>query len=166
MALGSALWAPFVVRADTVHALFEVRKALEVSAVAWACERATAAERRQLTEIVQRAREAVGLGPNLDTRAAAHFDQLFHTTLVMASHNPVAARLMLNLLDVLEMVREQSLAVPGRAQQSVDDHAAIAEAVAAGDQHLAQERMRQHLCGVERAILRLLSQASPASADS
>ncbi len=160
LALGSALWAPFVVRKDTVTALFEVRRTLEVAAAGWAAARATPAERQHLTDIVARALSAVEGDSLLDIDAVADADQRFHTALVLASHNPIAGRLMLNLLDVLEIVRKQSLAIPGRARRSLEDHRAIAEAVARGDARAAERAARDHLASVEASILRHLLPSS------
>lgn len=157
MALGNALWAPFVVRPDTVSALFEVRRTLEVAAAGWAAQRATPEERQKLITITESAETAVAGESVIDVDYVADADQIFHTTLVMASHNPVAGRLMLNLLDLLEAVRKQSLAIPGRARQSISDHREVAEAVARGDVEAAQRAVLTHLTSVEEAILKHLS---------
>lgn len=157
-ALGSALWAPFVVRPETVSALFEVRQTLETAAAGWAAIRATTEERDQLEYITQQAEKVVEGDDTIDVDTVADADQMFHTTLVMASHNPVAGRLMVNLLDLLEVVRKQSLAIPGRARQSIDDHRAVMEAVKRGDSDAAQRAMLHHLASVERSILKNLGQ--------
>lgn len=154
-ALGNALWAPFVVRSDTVAALFEVRKALESSAAEWAAVRASEEERQLLRRLTTEATRVVS-ECHVDFEAAADVDQAFHTALVTASHNPIAGRMMLNLLDLLETVRKQSLAIPGRAQQSVDDHKEISEAIQSKDPARARQAMLRHLSGVERAILKNL----------
>jgi len=127
-----------------------------VAAAGWAAERATEAERQTLMEITRAAEQAVQGDAVVDVDYAADADQTFHTTLVMASHNPVAGRLMLNLLDLLEAVRKQSLAIPGRARQSIADHRAVAEAIARGDVAAAQHAVLKHLTSVEEAILKNL----------
>ena len=152
-ALGNALWAPFVVRPDTVLALFEVRKTLETAAAGWAAVRATLEEQAKLEEVTDAAAQAIHDGTEPDIDVVAEADQVFHTTLVLASHNPVAGRLMLNLLELLEAVRKQSLQIPGRARRSIDDHRIVTEAVKTGDVLAAQKAMLEHLNSVEEAIL-------------
>ncbi len=152
-ALGNALWAPFVVRPDTVLALFEVRKTLETAAAGWAAVRATPEEQAKLEEVTDAAAQAIHDGTESDIDVVAEADQVFHTTLVLASHNPVAGRLMLNLLELLEAVRKQSLQIPGRARRSIDDHRIVTEAVKTGDVLAAQKAMLEHLNSVEETIL-------------
>ncbi len=159
MALGNALWAPFAVRPDTVLSLFEVRKTLETAAAGWAAVRGTAEERAKLKEVTDTANRAIQSETELDIDVVAAADQVFHTTLVMASHNPVAGRLMLNLLDLLEAVRKQSLQIPGRARRSIADHRLVTEAIRKGDALAAQEAMLEHLTSVEQAILTNLAPA-------
>jgi GntR family transcriptional repressor for pyruvate dehydrogenase complex len=166
IALGTALWAPLMVKPETVAALFEVRKTLETAAAGWAAERAGPAERSQLVAIVEQAKQAAGGPAVADPAAAARADQAFHTALVAASQNPVAARLMLNLLDLLAEVRQESLAIPGRAWQSILDHEAIAQAIAAGDKAAAERAMLAHLTGVEAAVLARLQRVGGASPQS
>lgn len=151
-ALGNALWAPFVVRSDTVAALFEVRKALESAAAEWAAARASDEELALLAQLTNEATEVVAAN-GVDFEAAADADQAFHTALVAVSHNPIAGRMMLNLLDLLDTVRKQSLAIPGRAQQSVHDHKEITEAIQSRDPERARRAVLHHLSGVEAAIL-------------
>lgn len=155
--LGQALWAPFVVRPENVSALFEVRKTLETAAAGWAALRATTAQREHLRQIVEEAKTQAGGPSTVDPDNAAQADQVFHSSIVAASHNPVAGRIMINLLDLLEQVRRQSLAIPGRAWISMIEHEAIMQAILKGRPEEAQDAMLNHLTGVEVAILQNLS---------
>lgn len=153
IALGNALWSPFVVKPDTVVALFEVRKTLETEAAVWAARRGSSAQKERLVEIIHTIKLDAQEEGEVDPALAAASDQTFHTTLFLASGNPIAGRLMMNLLDVLEEVRKKSLAIPGRAWLSILDHERIAEAVLSGHEVSAQEAMLQHLTAVEQAVL-------------
>lgn len=156
LALGQALWAPFVVRNETVAYLFEVRKSLEVQASGWAALRGNAAQKEYLGALVTAAKDAVNPEGKVDRAVAAEADQAFHTHLFIASGNPIAGRLMLNLLDLLAEVRQKSLEIAGRAALSILDHERIADAVRAGDAKRARVAMRDHLEAVEAAILSAL----------
>jgi len=153
VALGQALWAPLVVQPDTVTLLFEVRKSLEVEAAGWASLRASEIQKTELLTLVDLAKTAVQEAAVVDPEVAGQADQAFHTQLFLASGNPIAGRLMLNLLELLEEVRQKSLAIPGRAWLSVCDHERIAHQIVAGNATLAREAMADHLASVEAAIL-------------
>ncbi len=153
LALGQALWAPFVVRPNTVSALFAVRKVLETAASGWAAERATAADKERLMRIIGEAQAARGSDGKINLERAAQADQAFHTTLFVAAGNPIAARLMLNLLDLLREVRKQSLTIEGRAWLSIAEHEKIALCITQDTAQAARDAMLDHLNGVEAAIL-------------
>lgn len=158
VALGQALWSPFVMGTETVSNLFEVRKTLETSAAGWAAQRATAKDRETLINIVAAVRKEVGRGPNVNFEEIAVADQAFHTSVLTFSKNPVATRIMLNLLDVLVEARRHSLSIPGRALKSIVEHEMIADAILKGDVQEAQKAMLSHLSDVEREILKNLNE--------
>jgi GntR family transcriptional repressor for pyruvate dehydrogenase complex len=157
MILGGAWTAWSATQSVGIRALFEIRKALEPNIAAWAALRANEDDIALLFDIVAR---VLPEGDRNPTRAdpplelAAWGDQAFHDQLARAAHNPVAVRLLQNLLDLLEDSRRRSLAIPGRARRSAEDHGRIARAVAAGDPDAAREAMTVHLAGVEESILR------------
>lgn len=158
LALGNALWAPFVVKPETVTALFEVRRVIEAAAARWAAERADPRERQELAEIVASVKREAEATGEIAPESAAKADQRFHLALVLASHNPVAARLMANLLELLAVVRLKSLAIPRRAYASVLDHERVVQAVLARDPDRAEAAMRAHLSGVEASVLKALAE--------
>lgn len=160
VALGQAIWSPFIMGAETVSNLFEVRKTLETAAAGWAAERATAEDRQTIMSIVASVREEVARHPNVDLQAITVADQAFHTSLLTFSKNPVATRIMLNLLDVLQEARRLSLGIPGRALRSIIEHEIIADAILKGDVQGAEKAMLNHLSDVEREILKNLTSDS------
>lgn len=158
VAVGQALWSPIMLEHQTVSNLFEVRKSLETAAAGWAAERASTSERREMVRIVTSVRDVLDTEDSLDIIAVA--DEEFHRMVFTAGHNPVAARIMVNLLDMLEVARRQSLAITGRAVKSVVEHNRIAQAIAEGDKGAAEAAMLNHLAGVEEEILSSLNQDS------
>lgn len=156
VALGQALWAPFVMGEETVSNLFEVRKTLETAAAGWAARRATRQDRDNLLRIVTEVKNTMDAEGPINVEAMAVADQAFHTSVLTFSKNPVATRIMLNLLDVLEETRRHSLSIPGRAWKSIAEHEMIADAILNGDVEPAEELMLQHLTDVEQEILRNL----------
>ncbi len=129
--------------------ILEARAALESLAVRHAACNATvddiAALRTLLDELAQRLEGGDLLGYS-DVNARLH-QQLLR----IANHATVS-----RLLDMLKSqnVRFQfrTILVPGRPQQSHQEHAAIVEAVAAHDPDRAEEAMRSHLSHVADAL--------------
>lgn len=130
----------------TVEELFQVRKILESQAVVWCTERARKGDVEQLQHIVEQGKRGG------DESRLALLDAEFHLKICSTTGNRVLMRLMLNLLDLLGENRARVLMVPGRQRQSVDDHAAIVEAIVAIKPDLARATMVRHLESVERAI--------------
>lgn len=158
VALGQALWTPLVLENQTVSHLFEVRKSLESAAAGWAARRASKTERVELMRIISTIRAEMADSGDAELDVIAVADEEFHSAVLRASHNPVASRIMFNLLDVLAQARRQSLSIPGRAWRSVLEHQTIAEAIVAGQAAEAEQRMLTHLQGVEQEILKHLGQ--------
>ena len=158
VALGEALWRPMVVEAQTISHLFEVRCNLETAAAGWAARRATEQQRQHLKRIVLSVKEQMEEGGTVPPEVLAVADLEFHGAVLDASHNPVAGRIMLNLLDALEDARRHSLSIEGRAFKSVLDHEAIADAIVHGDAPGAERAMQLHLVGVESEILHHLQE--------
>lgn len=156
VALGQALWSPVVMGIDTVAHLFEVRKTLETAAAGWAAQRATMQDRETLKSIVASVRDEVGRASDINLEAIAVADQAFHTSVLKFSKNPVATRIMLNLLDVLEEARRHSLSIPGRALKSIVEHEKIANAIFSGNIGDAERAMLDHLSDVEQEIVKNL----------
>lgn len=129
--------------------ILEARAALESLAVRHAALNATAddiaALRSLLEELAQRLEGGDLLGYS-DMNARLH-QQLLR----IANHATVS-----RLLDMLrsQNVRFQfrTILVPGRPQQSYQEHTAIVEAVAAHDPDRAEEAMRYHLSHVTEAL--------------
>lgn len=153
VALGEALWRPVVMESQTISHLFEVRRSLETAAAGWAARRATEQQRQHLTRIVMGIKQQMAEAGEVPPEVLAVADQEFHGAILDAGHNPVAGRMMLNLLDALEDARRHSLSIAGRAWKSVLEHEAIADAIVHGDALAAEEAMRRHLTGVESEIV-------------
>jgi len=61
-------------------------------------------------------------------------------------------RLMKNILDLLEVSNNKTLAIPGRAKQSVMEHECIIEAIKQGNCEDAKEAMQMHLHSIEDSL--------------
>lgn len=135
---------------DQIKDFFAVRRILEEWTVKWSVENSTEEQLRELEDIVNRANEIVEGAMNFEL--LAELDHKFHMTLAKNSQNAVLIRIMNYLIDLLSESRNKAIQIPGRALQSVQEHAKILEAMKQKDIVLAQKYMKDHLESVERSI--------------
>jgi DNA-binding GntR family transcriptional regulator len=137
-----------VISRERAIELFEVREALEGMAGRLAAERRTPAQVRELEDIVRDGRQRSAAGgldelPELNTR----FHVAFHT----AAGNSMLVETLGRLSPVITWVYARRIAQ--RSRDSWSEHAAIVEAVAAADGHLAEARACAHIAAARAAYL-------------
>lgn len=87
-------------------------------------------------------------------------DARFHTLLVEASGNRHITRLARGMLEYAQRARQVTLKLRPHPSSSNDDHRAILEALKAGDDALARERMRAHRARGMAVLLPILEALS------
>jgi GntR family transcriptional repressor for pyruvate dehydrogenase complex len=80
-----------------------------------------------------------------DGGKGVHGDELFHQAVTAAAHSSVLAHLMTLIAEMILETRLESLGQPGRPEQSLASHRAIAAAIRAQDAALAQQAMLAHI---------------------
>jgi DNA-binding GntR family transcriptional regulator len=128
----------------------EARGVLEGLVARLAAERATDAERAELTDIVSTMERAVA------TSASSEYSELnrrFHQRLREIARHEVSQELVDNLRNRAVHHQYRLSMVPGRSTESLGQHRAVADAVIAGDGEAAEAAMRAHLDSVA-AVLR------------
>lgn len=138
----------FFVKTDQIKDLFAIRKIMENSAVEWAIQHSTDSQINELADIVEAARSETAY------EKLAELDLQFHLTLADMSGNTVLNHVMHNLIDLLRESRIQSIKIPGRPIQSVDEHIDIIEAMKDKNVSKAQFFMAKHLESVEYSIMK------------
>lgn len=130
--------------------LYVVRAELEALAARLAARHATPEEVRVLRQMVEEDRAHVG-----DPQALARLNRRFHKQIHLASHN----RFLVQQLDLVHrsmaLLASTSLAAEGRGQTALAEHAAIVEAIAAGDGEAAQVALRAHISKAFETRLKL-----------
>lgn len=120
--------------------LYTVRTELEALSARLAARHATREETRVLAAMVEEDRRLTG-----DASALARANRRFHHQIHLASHN----RYLVQQLDIVHrtmaLMAHSSLAVPGRSQKALDEHAAIVAAIAKGDAEAAEAALREHI---------------------
>ncbi|CAB3391428.1 FadR/GntR family transcriptional regulator [Kyrpidia spormannii] len=136
-----------------VKELFEIRKVLETQTVRWVADRAPMERIQELATTVEETWRQAEQG-RLDPALAARRDEEFHHALAVDSGNGVLAYIMNGLMHLLGESRQASLAIPGRAARSVEQHREIVHRLLERDAEGAARAMHDHLASVEAAILR------------
>lgn len=123
----------------------EARAALESLIAGRAARHATAEDRDELRGIIADMRAAVA-----DERGREYSDlnAVFHRRLREMSGHTVAAELAANLRNRAAHHQYRLSLMPARPSESVEQHAAIADAVIAGDEAAADRAMSEHLRSV------------------
>ncbi|QRQ78156.1 GntR family transcriptional regulator [Glutamicibacter protophormiae] len=127
-----------------IHEMFELKESFEGLAAGLLARRGPVPELEQLKENVSRSRQAVERG---DIDVYSHLVHDFHSTLVAGADNRKLTEhydLLMNQLAYHRIV-SQTLSLPGRLQNSVNEHQAIIDAISSKDPLAAELVMRQHV---------------------
>jgi GntR family transcriptional repressor for pyruvate dehydrogenase complex len=149
---------------DTIYELFEVRNIIETDSAAKAAKRGTSAFLEEIYETTRYCYDKVVIQRQFESKEErekflSHTDQQFHLMVAEAAGNDVVVRVMNNLIDLLRQSRMQSMKIPGRVEQSLNEHVLIAEALKDKNAKLARSRMFDHLSSVEKALLLELNES-------
>ena len=139
---------------DKVLAMLEVRETLEVKGAAWAVERATANDLKELRRAHEEFEGHVAGGNSSDI---SHADKLFHYRLAVCAHNEVLCSFVQNINESISSNRRSVLAAPGGAAKSLSEHRDILEAVEARAAERAQNAVASHIRRVRNDIDRMWS---------
>jgi DNA-binding GntR family transcriptional regulator len=132
---------------DDVAQVYHLLGLLESDAAAAAAERATPAQRERLVALHERLEKQVR---QRDAFFAAN--ELFHLALLEIAGNRWAAQIVTDLRKVMKLNRHHSLFRQGRLADSLAEHRALMQAIAARDGAAAARLMREHFAaGLEAA---------------
>jgi DNA-binding GntR family transcriptional regulator len=137
-----------VVRRITLEEAIEIaeaRKVLEGLIAARAAMSGDVAAKESLREIVGQMGEAVAAG---DSARYSGLNRTLHQSIWVIGEHAVANDLVANLRDRSAHHQYRLAVMPGRAEESLKQHAAIVEAIVAGAAEAAETAMRDHLTSV------------------
>lgn len=142
---------------SSVLELLEVRKMLEVQAVWFAAQRATEKDIDNFAQALEIMKTNLKRSEVVSEKA----DMNFHYNIARATHNKITIRLMDTIADNLHhMIRaSRSKLYEGKYTSELlyKEHVLIYEAILAKDPAKAQEKMLEHLNGVEEEILKSMN---------
>jgi DNA-binding GntR family transcriptional regulator len=129
--------------------ILQARAVLEALAAREAAARASEPEIRELQAILETMRERLDDG---DLLGASDRNAVLHARILELSRHGTAKRLVSSLSSQLVRFQYRTILVPGRAEQSLVEHTAVVDAIAAGDPDAAEAAMRLHLGHVAEAL--------------
>ena len=144
---------------EKAEQLFQVREALESLAARLAASRVGPADLLVLRSIVEQAQVAAQDG---DYPGVNALNRRFHAELARVSGNTPLATLLEQIQDHIDLLRVAALSRPGRPEEAIAEHAAIVEALAAGDGARAEVLVRDH---IRRAREAAMAQMEPCEED-
>ena len=123
----------------------EARKVLEGLIAGRAALSVDVAAKESLREIISRMGEAVA---SRDSTRYSELNRALHQSIWAIGEHGVANDLVANLRDRSAHHQYRLAVMPGRAEESLTQHAAIVEAIVAGSAETAEGAMRDHLASV------------------
>ena len=129
--------------------ILEARAALESLAMRHTALNATADDIATLRTLLDELAQLLEGGDLLDY---SDMNARLHQQLLRIANHATVSRLLDMLKSQNVRFQFRTILVPGRPQQSYQEHAAIVEAVAAHDPDRAEEAMRSHLSHVAEAL--------------
>jgi DNA-binding GntR family transcriptional regulator len=127
----------------------EARGALECLLAQRCAERASDAERQELADIVAAMRAAVGSSHQAEY---SELNRVLHRRIREISGHSTASELVANLRNRGAHHQFRLATMPGRSSDSLVQHAAIVDAIVAGNGGAAADAMRVHLSSVQEVL--------------
>jgi len=133
---------------DETRAVFDARRMLEGAAIPRMIERAGTRQVGELRRLVHREEQAFHAG---DIRGWMRLSGEFHRCLLRLTGNPVIVRFGDDLVTQSLLMTALYLA-PGQTTCAAGEHAALIDAIAAGDERRATRLMHAHLTACEARL--------------
>ena len=140
---------------DSARQAHFLRLALELEIVR---ELATARDPKLLATLRQLVNQQRSALENKDLDGFSRADHAFHQQLYTAANADELWRLMRGRSGNMDRLRRLHLPLNGKADAILQDHAAIAEAIGAGDTARAEACLRRHLSGTLSELMALRDQ--------
>jgi GntR family transcriptional repressor for pyruvate dehydrogenase complex len=144
-----------VSQSESFQEVLEVRKFIETGCVTLAARRRTEADLEHLRLSIRQMELALG-----DEDSAEQADVRFHLQIAKASHNSLLIQMMESITQKLHESMKESrrlwfFAERASADQLLQEHKAIAEAIEMQDEVKAGEKMMSHIHKVDSVLQRL-----------
>lgn len=136
--------------------IYEIRTCLDVLSAGLAAERITDEELEVLNRLLVEIGQYIAEN-NMEKIVEA--DTAFHDILYQASRNERLRSIINNLREQLTGIRGRSMSYPGRLVETMDEHRALVDSIAARDVERAQNAARVHIENAEHTLMKSLTMA-------
>ena len=130
----------------------EVRVVIEAHAARLAAEKATAADRNAVGDML----DVLRRGRITDQHELMRLDQEIHRLIYRTAHNPFLEATLERYFNLSLRLWYLVLDRQVRLREAVDEHVELLRSILAGDGELAETIMRKHVTGFEREIRKVL----------
>ena len=141
------------VSVNDIKEIFEIRSALESLSTGLAARRIEPDELEKLRALLT---EIEGHIERRDIDKIVETDIEFHGLLYQVSRNERLVTIISNLKEQLARFRTLSMSYPGRLQETLEEHRAMVEAIAAGDVEAARDAAERHMERAEETLLKAM----------
>ena len=142
-----------------INDVYEIRISLDVLAAGLAAERIEPEELEELNRLLLEISEAAKTGP---MEKIVKLDTAFHDVLYKASRNDRLRNIINNLREQITGIRGTSMRYPGRLADTLEEHRALVDSIAARDSERAQAAARIHLENAEHTLLKAMAEEQQA----
>lgn len=125
-----------------MHDIYMIRSSLEGLCAKWACEHITQSQIEELEEILYLSDFHAKKNHN---EQMVELDNKFHELIYEASGSKILYHVLSDFHHYVERIRKITLAMPSRASQASQEHAAILEAIKKRDGDLAEQLAYEHI---------------------
>ena len=125
-----------------MHDIYMIRSSLEGLCAKWACEHITQSQIEELEEILYLSDFHAKKNHN---EQMVELDNKFHELIYEASGSKILYHVLSDFHHYVERIRKITLAMPSRASQASQEHAAILEAIKERDGDLAEQLAYEHI---------------------
>lgn len=137
--------------------IYEMRMLIEGLGSRWAAKTITDEEKAKMKEILDLC-EFYTI--KKEYNKVLEFDGRFHDVIFKASKSNPLNLILKQLHEFIQRARKASLFSPGRAEAAFIEHKAIYEAIASGDEDLAEQLTREHIQRAKESLLRTFNKNS------
>lgn len=137
-----------------VKEIFEIRSALETLAAELATLRIEPDELDKLRTLLAEIEGHIERKDSMDKIVAT--DVEFHGLLYQVSRNERLVAIISNLMEQLARFRTLSMSYPGRLKETLKEHRAMVEAIAAGNVDAARDAAERHMEQAEATLLKAM----------
>jgi GntR family transcriptional repressor for pyruvate dehydrogenase complex len=153
--VGGRIKDAYLSQRHTIEELFQMREILEAPAVEWAAERRSDEQLLEIKRALGRLRDALKEDP-IDFDRVRELDMEFHLVIVRSAQNRFLNQTLGTLQEIMRHSMDNTLKLPGRIDQSEEEHSIILEAIENRDPINARLMIIQHIHNARDAWAKFL----------